>query len=215
MKPTKLLTSIIQQLALITLLTSAASVQAQNLTFTVDSSQMFNFTGIFASPGEAFQFQASGSVDISDSNGSYITDPNGTILFAPPSGSGAYNFFYYNADPLYAPPVVGSYKTIDPTLYGPYAPLGGAPYGALVAGFSSTQTPTSYSDFTGFTLIGALGSVTAPDSGGYLFLTVNDNHYTDNSGIFTVQEVPEPAALSLALVGAASFGWMRRGRYTA
>lgn len=202
-------------MAAITLLTSAASVQALGTIFIVDSQQEFNATGISASPGQVFQFQASGSVDLSATNGSYITDPNGTILFAPPVGSGAYNFFTTWADPLGGAPVVGQKKTIDPFYYGPYSPLGGAPYGALVAGFSSIQNPTLYSDFTGFTLIGASGSITAPISGGYLFLGVNDNHVTDNSGSFTAQLVPEPAALSLALVGAALFGWMKRGRHSA
>src|SRR5207247_2107668 len=108
---------------------------------------------------------------LADIDGPYTTDPNGRILAAPPVGSGAYNFFTSSANPIGQPPVVGTRKFIASS----GAELSGAPFGALVAGFSQTATPASYADFpAGFSLVGTSGSVTAPASGGYLFLGVND-----------------------------------------
>src|SRR5262245_54089436 len=102
MKPTNPLRRIIQQGASIALL-AAASVHAQN-PIAVDSLRLFTFTGIQAFPGQVFQFQAAGSVDLASFDGPYITDPNGTILVAPPVGSGAYDFFTSNTDPRGVPP---------------------------------------------------------------------------------------------------------------
>jgi hypothetical protein len=68
--------------------------------------------------------------------------------------------------------------------------LPGAPNGALVAGFSQTPSPSSFRDFpNGFALINTIGIARAPNTGGYLFLGVNDfnNPGGDYSGAFRVR----------------------------
>ena len=134
-------------------------------------------TGIHASPNQLFSIEAMGKANLA-SDGPYITNADGTITTAPPVGSGAYGWFTDNASPIGLPPVVGMQKF----------PLGGsqldaAPFGSLVAGFSSVPNPTSLSDFpSGFQLIGTSGTATAPPSGGYLFFAVNDEfNGVDNS----------------------------------
>jgi Flp pilus assembly pilin Flp len=172
----------------------------------VDSSQFFNQTGIQATGGEKFSITASGTVNIAEFDGPYDADPNGVITLAPPVGSGAYNFFTFNAGPVGIPPAVGDTKSILP---GFSAQLVGAPYAALVAGFSLSPSPTSFGDFpNGFQLVGSSAIITTPVGGGFLFLAVNDiNNTTDNVGSFTAQvtqvtSVPESGStLSLMLLG--------------
>jgi hypothetical protein len=159
----------------------------------VDADRFFNRTGILASPGEVFKIKATGVVDISTLNGGYKTDPDGTIVETPPRYSEAFMFFRARAAPLGVDPLAGTQKNIihlDSSLPGH---LPGAPYGALVAGFSATPNPSSFADFpNGFTLVGASGIVTAPSTGGYLFLGVNDinNPGGDNAGNFTARITP-------------------------
>lgn len=143
---------------------------------------LFGRTGIHAAPGQIFSIEAMGKSGLAD-DGPYITNANGEITIAPPVGSGAYLWFTDNASPIGLPPTVGMQKF----------PIGGtqldsAPFGALVAGFSSVRNPTSLADFpSGFQIIGASGIVTAPSFGGYLWLAVNDiNNEADNSGYYLV-----------------------------
>ena len=181
-----------------------ASAQAQ--TFTVLATEPVISTGLRASPGQQFAFTTVGSVNLAifDSAGpGYITDSEGTILTAPTPGGGSYEFF--TGQPVNGVrPVVGGKKYI--ANYGTrYAPKIGGVYGGLYAGFASSASPLSYTEFTsGFALIGKSGSITAPASGGYLFFTVNDIYgfanRSDNSGGFQVTAVPEPG-LFVLLIG--------------
>jgi len=85
--------------------------------------------------------------------------------------------------------VKGSRKSFLPLASSLAGHLPGAPYGALVAGFSRTPNPTSFADFpNGFSLVGVQGVVQAPNTGGYLFLAANDfDNTANNSGAFDVQ----------------------------
>lgn len=157
------------------------ALAAQNVS--VDSSKVVNATGVQASKGQKLSIRATGAVNLSLFDGPYDTDPNGTIVVAPPPGSGSYNFFTTYAAPVGVPPAVGNQKLLIPPYQGQ---LEGAAYGALVAGFSANPSASSLSDFPdGFTLVGASSTVTAPIDG-YLFLAVNDfNNTYDNSGSFS------------------------------
>ncbi len=153
------------------------------LTYDVQASQFAVATGILAAAGQGFTISASGTVNIADEDGPYITDADGTIVTAPPPGSGAYDYFTNQAAPVGTPPSVGSMKF----LIGHSDHVVNGPYGALVAGFSPSPNATMDSDFpTGFTLVGTSGSVTAPAGGGYLYFAANDWALTDNAGSFTV-----------------------------
>jgi hypothetical protein len=169
----------------------------------VDAAPPAVYSGIFATPGQVFQITASGVVDLSSTNGGYQTDANGTIVAAPSPGTGAYDFFTNDAGPVGVPPAVGDQKTIE--FVGPNdAPVPGAPYGALTAGFSTTLTPASYTaDFpSGITVVGTSSTIVAPSTGGYLFFSVNDilgfSPRLDNEGSFTVDitAVPEPSSIT-------------------
>jgi len=164
-------------------LTEAISTGEQVKFGTVQAKALFVRTGIHANPGQLFVIQAMGMANLA-SDGPYITNANGRITTAPPVDSGAYQWFTDNASLVGVPPVVGMKKY----------PLGGtqldsAPFGALVAGFSSVPNPTSLADFPGgFHLIGISRTAKAPSFGGYLFFAVNDIvGGTDNSGYYLVR----------------------------
>lgn len=162
------------------------------------------YSGVDAAPNQVFQIVATGTVDLSAINGSYVTDADGTVVAAPALGSGAEMFFANEQPNVGVAPTVGSFKLISPSTE---APLPNGRYGILTAGFSSTLSPASYSDFIGgFTAIGAAGTVTAPPTGGYLFFAVNDGFSfvdrPDNAGSFEAIFVPEPQAAVLLGLGA-------------
>jgi hypothetical protein len=164
----------------------------------VDANLNDVFTGIVATPGEIFDITAAGQVNISNQNGGYIIDPNGTLLVAPAVGSGSYNFFF--GQPPTGPPTLGEVKDIDPGFGNGIGQLSGSPYGGLIAGFSTTSSPSSLGDFpAGFEFIGASGRITAPVGASFLFVAVNDINRFDNSGSFTasINSVPEPSTLTL------------------
>lgn len=155
----------------------------------VQSNRFFVETGIMASPGESFLIRASGKVDLAALDGGYLTGADGAIAATPPADSGAFEFFRDRAGPFDTDPVEGSRKSFLPLA--DYLPghLPGAPYGALVAGFSRTANPVTFDDFpNGFALIGNEGVARAPSTGGHLFLGVNDfnNPGGDNAGGFRV-----------------------------
>ncbi len=181
---------------------------------TVQANVFFNPTGIYAAGGETYSITAIGTdtVNLSLFDGPYETDPDGTIVVAPAVGTGAYNYFTGGAGAIGVPPVVGAQKTI---LSGGH--LVDAPYGALVSGFSLSPTPTGFGDFSdGFVLIGRAGQITAPLSGGYLFLAINDiNNDRDNAGAFQATIVPVPGAFLLGILGLAVAGRKLRRRRTA
>ena len=100
------------------------------------------YSGVLALGGQAFHVTTTGIVELAGFDGPYETDALGQIAVAPPEGSGAYNFFFGQL-PV-GPPTVGSFKNIDPDYDPGLAPVLGAPYGALSAGFSTTLTPTRW-----------------------------------------------------------------------
>ena len=199
---------------------------ADPITVTVRADLFFNPTGILASPGDRFDIEATGIVDLSTLNGGYRTDPDGTILETPPRDSGAFEFFRDRALPIGVEPLAGTERIFSPIAFFLPGHLDGAPYGALVAGFSPIPNPTSFADFPdglssrGFILVGASGSITPPSTGGYLFLGVNDfnNPWGDNGGSFlaqVTQTVPEPSTVLLLLIAGGSllaFGRVREYR---
>jgi len=149
--------------------------------FPVQANLMFSPTGVYADPNIQFRVIAAGLANLADEDGPYITDADGTIMKAPLRNSGAYEYFQDYAAPLGKPPMLGKKKF----------PLGGcqldtAPLGALVAGFATTENPTSLADFpNGFQLVGRGAEIVSPASGGYLFFAVNDiNNTADNDGYF-------------------------------
>jgi hypothetical protein len=77
-------------------------------------------TGIRAAAREAFAITASGTVNLADRDGSYIVNASGTIVKAPPAGSGAYGFFKTNAGPIGVPPVAGATKLAIISLPNPF-----------------------------------------------------------------------------------------------
>jgi hypothetical protein len=161
---------------------TTSAIAAAGKQVTVNSAVFFNPTGILASPGQTFTITASGTANLSEFDGPYDTNPDGTIVVAPPLGSGSSSFFTNYAAPVGVVPVVGSSKI----MIAPYCGfLCGAPYGALVAGFSPIANPSSFADFpNGFTLVGSSGTVVS-SSDGYLFLGVNDFDNTwDNVGSY-------------------------------
>lgn len=158
------------------------------------------YSGISASPGQVFEIVATGTVDLSATNGSYVTDADGTIVTAPAPGSGADMFFSNEPPDVGVSPSVGGFKLVGPSADD--VPLPNARYGLLTAGFSPTLTPTSYSDFVGgFAAVGTGASITAPAGGGFLFFAVNDGFgfepRPDNEGEFDVRIVPEPGSIML------------------
>ena len=183
----------------------------------VSAQRFFNDTGFTAAPatGQTFRIRAVGSADLSSLNGSYITDPDGTIQFTPDPASGAFEFFRDRARPIGVPPTAGTRKLFEPLSSSLPGHLPGAPYGALVAGFSLSDTPTSFDDFpAGFQLVGSFAEIAAPAEGGRLFLGVNDfnNPGGDNAGSYFAQVVPVPAALPLLATGLGLLAWARRQR---
>ena len=154
--------------------------------FDVRANLFVNATGIEMSGGESLRMSATGSVNLATNNGPYDTDPDGTILAAPPPGSGAYDWFTNVATPVGVPPVVGARKGIILGSGGFGGHMSG-PYGALVAGFSANPAPKGLSDFPGgFQLVGSTGTILVPPGGGFLFLAVNDiDNTTNNAGHFT------------------------------
>lgn len=192
-----------------------ASASANAKVVEVQANRFFNDTGFVAAPGAnpIFTVRATGRADLSKLNGSYITDPDGVIQSTPAPDSGAFTFFRDRATPVGVAPAAGNTKNFVPLSPGLPGHLPGAPYGVLVAGFSSKSTPTSFDDFSSaFVAVGAFGRVTAPDAGGRLFLGINDfnNSGGDNSGAYVAQVVPLPGALPLALSGVLALGWLRR-----
>jgi hypothetical protein len=183
----------------LTLLTSFSMValvksdQVDSKNVDVRADVFFNKTGILAREGQSFLIIADGVVDISSLNGGYLTNPDGRIVITPQMDSGAFEFFRDRAGPFDTDPVQGSRKSFLPLTSDLPGHLPGAPYGALVAGFSNVQHPASFDDFpNGFSLIGNVGVARAPASGGYLFLGVNDfnNPDGDNRRKFRILVFP-------------------------
>lgn len=175
---------------------SPPSASKSNHSFiTVRADLLVNATGILAAPGESLliQVEPHDSVDISTFNGGYKTYADGTIVETAPFDSGAFQWFRDAAGPVYSDPVAGSRKSLLSFGSNFRGQLPGAPYGALVAGFSPSAQPTSLNDFPlGFMLVNKKALVRAPSIGEYryLFLAVNDISNVpggDNAGVFRVR----------------------------
>src|SRR5215472_16276640 len=78
--------------------------------FTVPANLVFSSTGIYAAPNTEFRIIAAGLANLADEDGPYITDPNGTLMQAPPSNYGAYGYFRDYAAPVGKPPILGKRK---------------------------------------------------------------------------------------------------------
>ena len=83
-----------------TLAALAQRVAEAGTLVSVDSQAIFVPTTIYAMPGEVFRFIATGSAELAATSGGYVTDPDGTILVAPPVGSPAYDAFASSAAPI-------------------------------------------------------------------------------------------------------------------
>jgi hypothetical protein len=200
-------------------LLGAKPSEAGPVTFEVLADRFFNFSGLEATGNERFSVVASGVVDISTLNGGYRTDPDGVLVETPPPESGSLEFFRDRALPFGVDPVAGASKGFDPLAPSLPGHAPGEPYGALVAGFSPTATPSSFADFPfGFQLVGSSGTIAAPVGGGFLFFGVNDfnNPGGDNAGSFSVTVEPapisEPASIALVGIGLAGAGAALRRR---
>jgi hypothetical protein len=164
MKIGALLTISSRALALVAALCSFTTPSwALLLELTVPASAFFVSTGIFVDEDMPLLLRSTGTVNLAAFDGPYITDPDGVILEAPPPGSGGFNFFRDAALPSGVEPIPGIKKflvEISPLFPPPHQPpLLGGPAGALVAGFSTVQDPSSYLDFP-FVLVGRGGIVT-------------------------------------------------------
>jgi len=78
--------------------------------FTAPANLVFSPTGIYAEPNTQFRIIAAGLANLADEDGPYITDANGTLMQAPPSNSGAYEYFQDYAAPVGKPPMLGKKK---------------------------------------------------------------------------------------------------------
>jgi hypothetical protein len=179
--------------------------------FTVNAADNFDPTGIFIPPGTNVAISASGQVNLALFDGPYITKADGTILVAPPPGSGAFIFFS-GQNPVGVPPQVGNKKNVSFNPEG-FVELIGAPYGAVLAEFSASSNPTQASDFNSIILVAASGNLISP--GGFLSLSVNDINRFDNGGQFTAEVmtgIPEPTSLSVVVISLAGFSLLRGWR---
>lgn len=189
----------------------------------VDSTVAVVDTGIVATRGEIFRITASGHIEMAlpdpgiSPTSTFQTDPNGTILVAPPLPTdGLWSVYYYMLDETGGTPAVqGGVVNVSARWQDGIGRLVGAPFGGLLAGFASTSTPTSLSDFVGgFSFVGASGFVTAPHGAPYLFLSINDTDRHDNVGSYyaTASAVPEPSGLVLSFVSFFVVGLRRASR---
>ncbi len=175
----------------------------------VDSTHVIDYAGVVATPSQVFQITATGEIEMAATYGPYVTNPDGTILVAPPvPPPGEWGVYYYMLDETGGTPAVeGGVVNTSSRWTNDIGRLVGSPFGGLIAGFSSTLTPTSLSDFAnGFTFIGSSGSITAPVGAPYLFLSINDTDRSDNVGAYTAtvtnaEPVPEPSPLVLTVLG--------------
>lgn len=150
----------------------------------VDSVPPLVNAGVTGTAGQVFQITATGRIQMAvPPQEPYETDPDGTILVAPAEGSALHQYMLDEG----GVPVVGGYVNISSRWTDEIGRIVGSPFGGLMAGFSTTATPTSLSDFVhGFTFIGSSGFITAPEGAPYLFLSINDTDRSDNSGSYSV-----------------------------
>ena len=182
-------------LVLLALMVPAAFCQT---TVKVDSAKVTFMapTGIFVPKGETITINATGTVTLTDPNGSgsFTVNAIGVIQTAPDSNTDKsfYSFLTNQALPPLLPPSPGELK-FPPA--GTGATLIGA-YGALVLGLSPNQcNASSTADFPNGFINPGTGAGPLPVSGGYIYLGVQRDNEVTVSGTY---------AVSISLSGSAS-----------
>jgi pimeloyl-ACP methyl ester carboxylesterase len=172
--------------AIFAVLAPAALAQTQ---FTLDSSKVKYMapTGIFVPKGDTITINATGTVSLTDANGTGVLTVNaiGVIQSAPDENldAGFFDFLTDDALPPLQPPAPGKIK-FPPGNTG--AILIGA-YGALVLGLSPVQcAASSAADFPNGFFNPGTGAGPLSISGGYLYLGVQRDNEVDASGTYAV-----------------------------
>jgi len=176
-------------LGLFVILAVMAPAAIGQTVFTLDSKKVTYMapTGIYVPKGDTITINATGTLSLTDANGSGVFTVNaiGVIQSAPDENLDPdfFDFLTDDALPELLPPSPGQLKfppaDTDPTLIGAY--------GALVLGLSPNQcSASSAADFpTGFFNPGT-GAGPLPISGGYLYLGVQRDDEVDVSGSYAV-----------------------------
>jgi len=149
--------------------------------------------------GTELRINAAGIVALSNPD-RYEVDADGRILRVPPAGTTVFNFF---RDQLpVGDPTVGQFKRPNPAYFA-RVPAGGEPWGALV--YAWAPFGGSLNGNETWRLAGQSGIAAIPGSG-RLYLKVNEEGFTDNSGSFSVSICQGTNCQSVTVPGNSSTG---------